>query len=251
MKTNVDFPKKVKNSFIFFQLGLIAVMLAVLFVLEFNFELKPKKALVLETPPTIDLSIPTNFKIISQAKPIVETKPRVVQPTFTNKFKETNKEVPKDIVKPVVSTPEKPSEVTPDANTTPENPIKEVTPSKPNAPTVFNVEELPMFPACKGLSRAEQMKCFEEQMSKAVAKNAVYPEEDHELGKQGVALISFVIDEKGKIVEVKALDNKRATPEMKKAAEKAVKQVSKLIPAKQGGVPVRIKYTIPVTFRIQ
>ena len=44
MKTNVDFPKRAKNSFIYFQVGLIATMLVVLFILEFNFENKKYKA---------------------------------------------------------------------------------------------------------------------------------------------------------------------------------------------------------------
>ena len=83
-----------------------------------------------------------------------------------------------------------------------ENPIKEVPSTKPETPTVLNVEELPMFPACRGLSRSEQLKCFEEQMSKAVAKNAEYPEIDRENGKQGRALISFIIDENGKFINV-------------------------------------------------
>lgn len=86
-------------------------------------------------------------------------------------------------------------------------------------------------------------------MRKAVAKNLVYPEDDFENRKQGRALVSFVIDEKGKIVEVKAEDNKNATPEMQKAAERAVKLVSKLTPAKQGDEPVRVKYA--VAFRMQ
>ena len=37
---------------------------------------------------------------------------------------------------------------------------------------------------------------------------------------------------------------------MKIAAEKAVRKVSKLTAAKQGGKPVRIKYVIPVSFRL-
>lgn len=248
MKPNVDFPKKAKNSFIFFQIGLIATMLVVLFVLEFNFELKPKKAVVPETITTIDISVPTNFKIIPKMNPIAENKPNA-QPKFTNQFKETTKEVPKDKVKPVDNTPK---DLDTNASKEPvsENPIKEVPSTKPETPTVLNVEELPMFPACRGLSRNEQLKCFEEQMSKAVAKNAEYPEIDRENGKQGRALISFIIDENGKIIDVKALDNKNATPEMKIAAEKAVRKVSKLTPAKQGGKPVRIKYVIPVSFRL-
>lgn len=248
MKPNVDFPKKAKNSFIFFQIGLIATMLVVLFVLEFNFELKSKKAVVPETVTTIDISVPTNFKIIPKMNPIAENKPNA-QPKFTNQFKETTKEVPKDKVKPVDNTP-KDLDTNAPKEPVSENPIKEVPSTKPETPTVLNVEELPMFPACRGLSRNEQLKCFEEQMSKAVAKNAEYPEIDRENGKQGRALISFIIDENGKIIDVKALDNKNATPEMKIAAEKAVRKVSKLTPAKQGGKPVRIKYVIPVSFRL-
>ena len=248
MKPNVDFPKKAKNSFIFFQIGLIATMLVVLFVLEFNFELKSKKAVVPETITTIDISVPTNFKIIPKMNPIAENKPNA-QPKFTNQFKETTKEVPKDKVKPVDNTP-KDLDTNAPKEPVSENPIKEVPSTKPETPTVLNVEELPMFPACRGLSRNEQLKCFEEQMSKAVAKNAEYPEIDRENGKQGRALISFIIDENGKIIDVKSLDNKNATPEMKIAAEKAVRKVSKLTPAKQGGKPVRIKYVIPVSFRL-
>lgn len=108
-----------------------------------------------------------------------------------------------------------------------------------------------MFPACKGLDRDEQMKCFEAQMAKTVAKNTVYPEGDLEVGKQGRALVSFIIDETGKIVDVKAINNEFGTSEMRKAAELAVRKVQKLTPAKQGGKPVRIKYIIPVSFRIQ
>ena len=248
MKPNVDFPKKAKNSFIFFQIGLIATMLVVLFVLEFNFELKSKKAVVPETITTIDISVPTNFKIIPKMNPIAENKPNA-QPKFTHQFKETTKEVPKDKVKPVDNTP-KDLDTNAPKEPVSENPIKEVPSTKPETPTVLNVEELPMFPACRGLSRNEQLKCFEEQMSKAVAENAEYPEIDRENGKQGRALISFIIDENGKIIDVKALDNKNATPEMKIAAEKAVRKVSKLTPAKQGGKPVRIKYVIPVSFRL-
>ena len=247
MKPNVEFPKKVKNSFIFFQLGLIATMLVVLFVLEFNFELKPKEVIAVETTTTLDISFPTDFRKIPESKPLAH-KP-VVAPKFKNQFKETTKDVPKEEVAPVETN--SPTEVVTPIESTVESPIKEVIPTKAPELNLFNVEELPMFPACKELSRTEQMKCFEEQMSKTVAKNTVYPESDLEAGKQGRAVVSFIIDETGRIVEVKAVDNKSATKEMQKAAELAVKKVSKLIPAKQGGKPVRIKYSIPVTFRIQ
>ncbi|MBD3723212.1 MAG: energy transducer TonB [Flavobacteriaceae bacterium] len=127
--------------------------------------------------------------------------------------------------------------------------ITEVPLSRPFE-TVFSVEQLPMFPECKGLSRAEQKECFETQLSKRVIKNVVYPGDDLENGKQGTALVEFIIDEKGEIINVKALDNKRATLEMQLAAIKAIKKLPKLIPAKQGQKAVKVKYTLPVSFRL-
>lgn len=247
MKPNVEFPKKVKNSFIFFQLGLIATMLVVLFALEFNFELKPKKNFTVEMTPQFTIQIPTDFRVIPESKPLVD-KPLVAAPKFKNLFKATKNDVPEEKLTPVETAA--PVEAVNSDKPVTDTPIKEVIPVKAVEPTMFNVEELPMFPACKGLDRNEQMKCFEEQMAKTVAKNTVYPEGDLEVGKQGRALISFVIDETGKIVDVKAINNKFATLEMQKAAELAVRKVSKLTPAKQGGKPVRVKYTIPVTFRV-
>ena len=78
----------------------------------------------------------------------------------------------------------------------------------------------------------------------------MYPERDYDNGKQGTALIEFVIDENGNITNVKPLENNRATEDMKKAAEKAVKKLPQLIPAKQGDRNVRIKYAIPITFKL-
>lgn len=223
-------------------------MLAVLFVLEFNFEFKTNKIVENDIEEVINITMPTSFTIIPKSNPIAENKPNT-QPRFANQFKETTKEVPEDKAEAVDTTPKDVDTNTPKEPIT-GNPIETAPTAKPIMPTIFNVEELPMFPACKGLKREEQMKCFEEQMSKAVAKNADYPAVDYESGKQGRALISFIIDENGKIVDVKAVDNKSATPEMKIAAEKAVRKVSKLTPAKQGGKPVRIKCVIPVSFRL-
>lgn len=225
-------------------------MLTVLFVLELNFESTSKKAAIPETIKTVEISEPATFKIIRESQPIAASKLVKVQPQFINQIQATTSEVPDEIIKPIETAPSTNltdnAAATPSQVASPQSVIEKTT----TIASPYNVEELPMFPACKGLSRAEQLKCFEEQMRKKVAQNLVYPDSDYQNGKQGRTFISFVIDEKGKIVEVKAENNKNATPEMQKAAENAVRRVSKLTPAKQGGEPVRVKYTIPVTFRI-
>jgi TonB family protein len=173
-------------------------------------------------------------------------------PKVAHVFKATKDEPKKDEDKAPIATQDNPTD-NPKTDTTPvDNPKDSGNGGgTTEAPTVFSVEQLPMFEACKGLSRSEQKACFDEQLSKAIVKHLTYPESDLEDGKQGVAQVEFVIDEKGTITSVKALDNKRATIEMQKAAEKAVKRIPKLIPAKQGDKAVKIKYSIPVVFKIR
>lgn len=250
MKANVDFPKRAKNSFIYFQVGLIATMLVVLFILEFNF--KDVSRTVGSIPSTVPISEPTFvYNPAPVTKPQSATKPVVVKvPKVAHVFKSTKEEPKKEEDKAPIATQDNPID-NPKTDVTPTDNPKDNGGGKVEPPTVFSVEQLPMFEACKGLSRAEQKACFDEQLARAIVKHLIYPEDDLEDGKQGVAQVEFVIDEKGVITNVRALDNKRATIEMQKAAEKAVKRIPKLIPAKQGNNAVRIKYSVPVVFKIR
>lgn len=250
MKANVDFPKRVKNSFIYFQVGLIATMLVVLFILEFNFKDVSKS---IGYVPTFEISSEPTFVYnpAPATKQVETTKPVVVKvPKVAHVFKPTKDEPKKTEDKAPIATQDNPADNPKTDTTLTDNP-KDNVGGITEAPTVFSVEQLPMFEACKGLSRAEQKDCFDEQMSKAIAKYLVYPDSDLENGRQGVALVEFVIDETGTITNVKALDNKRATVTMQKAAEKAVKRIPKLSPAMHGKKPVKIKYSIPVGFRMK
>lgn len=251
MKANVDFPKRAKNSFIYFQVGLIATMLVVLFILEFNFK-DGSKPLVFVPPieiksePTFVYNPAPLTKKTEIIKPVVVKVPKVTQffkPIKEEPIKETD-------ANPIVAQ-DNPSDNQNNNNTTAVDVPKDNGNGVVVAPNVFSVEQLPMFEACKRLSRADQKACFDAQLAKAVAKHLNYPESDIENGRQGVAQVEFVIDENGAITNVKALDNKRATIEMQQAAEKAVKRIPKLIPAKQGNKAVKIKYSIPVVFRMK
>lgn len=250
MKANVDFPKRAKNSFIYFQVGLIATMVVVLLILEFNFENKNK---VVTDNTTIEIYPEPTFVYnpAPATKPVETTKPVVAKvPKVVYVFKPTKQEVKKEEDKTPLATQDNPTD-NPKTETTPTDGPKDNGGGTVEAPTVFSVEQLPMFEACKGLSRAAQKECFDEQMAKAIAKHLVYPDSDLENGRQGVALVEFVIDENGAITNVKALDNKRATETMQRAAERAVKRIPKLSPAMHGNKPVKIKYSVPVGFRMK
>ncbi|MEZ4786402.1 MAG: hypothetical protein R2790_00580 [Flavobacterium haoranii] len=61
MKTNANLKSRSKNSFIYFQLGLIGSMLVILFILEFQF--KTIKHEVAEVIPTIGIDDEPDDKV--------------------------------------------------------------------------------------------------------------------------------------------------------------------------------------------
>ena len=250
MRTNENFQRKTKNSVIYFQVGLIATLVVVLLFLEFKF-LSFSKDTVFKAEPiwTEEAAFVYNPEII-KSNP-VETK--VVKPVvkLPKEFVDFKIEDNDEVIKKEDLASENPSDVKSDVEVkTDVSNNNNNTTSTVDKPTIFSVEQLPMFKACKGLKRSEQKACFDEQLAKAISKNLVYPDKDLENKRQGTAVVEFVIDEKGNITNVKALDNNRATPAMQVAAEKAVSKLPKLEPAKQGDVAVKIKYVIPISFKV-
>ena len=81
-------------------------------------------------------------------------------------------------------------------------------------------------------------------------RNLVYPESDINNQNEGIVYIHFIIDEKGNFTQVASVQNAKSSKEMKLAAEKAMKKLPKIVPAKIGEKPVKIKYTVPVKFKI-
>lgn len=250
MRPNVKFKGRLKNSFAYFQVGLIVTMVVTLFVLEYKFEHKEKNDPCVLTGTIIEESVFRYNPIAPESKSVARIEKPVVKVNRTSHvFKKVDDS---QILKPLAN-------VTPVENNTlsvvneepKQSTTNETVVAKAENPTIFSVEQLPMFEACKGLARSEQKECFDSQLAKAISRNLTYPESDYEKGKQGTALVEFIIDEKGNITNVVSVDNKRATYEMRMAAEKAIKKIPRIIPAKQGKESVKIKYIIPVSFKLK
>ncbi|WP_445710384.1 energy transducer TonB [Flavobacterium sp.] len=267
MREKDVFKKKTKNSVIYFQFGLIATMLVALFVLEYSFQDVKKKDFVyvpigVDEPGFFLPSVVLPVNPTPSPKPTPKSQVKVVTPqkVVTDFDVKDDEEVIKSNVD-VASQDSKavsdaPVSDTSDANDNGANDNgaddngADVVNTKVVEPTFITVEQLPMFKACIGLSRVEQKACFEAELSKVVSRHLVYPEDDFDDKKQGRAFVEFVIDEKGNVTNVNSLSNGNATEDMKRAAEKAVKRVPKLIPAQQGKKSVKIKYVIPISFKI-
>ena len=251
MKPNVKMIDKSKNSFIYFQLGLIATMVAVLFVLEFNFETKAAKS-------TADNKRPNLEEVIFTYNPRIETpksEPRkttvqkaVVQPKVVNRFVVSKIEVNDNVVKETAH--QETAAGTKVTNEILDNTKGESTTPNKTEEVFVVVEFLPMFPSCEGVSKEEQKQCFDNALIAAISKNLKYPEKDLEKNNEGIVFVQFIIDEKGNFTAIKSADNKRATDDMKIAVENAVKKLPRIIPARQGKNNVKIRYTIPISFKI-
>ena len=82
-----------------------------------------------------------------------------------------------------------------------------------------------------------------------LAKNIKYPVVAEENGVQGRVIVTFVVERDGSITDVKVV--KSVDPSLDKEATRVVKSMPKWQPGKQNGSAVRVKYTVPVQFRLQ
>ncbi|SHI59590.1 energy transducer TonB [Bacteroides stercorirosoris] len=79
--------------------------------------------------------------------------------------------------------------------------------------------------------------------------NMKYPTVAQETGTQGRVTVQFVVNKDGSIVDVKVA--KGIDPYLDKEAVRVISSMPKWKPGKQRGVPVRCKFTVPVTFKLQ
>ena len=116
--------------------------------------------------------------------------------------------------------------------------IAEPEPPKVEETKVFDVvEEMPQFPGGQAA------------LLEYLAKNIKYPVVAEENGVQGRVIVTFVVERDGSITDVKVV--KSVDPSLDKEAARVVKSMPHWIPGKQNGSAVRVKYTVPVTFKLQ
>lgn len=99
---------------------------------------------------------------------------------------------------------------------------------------------------------AEQMPSFpggDRKLLDYLSENIRYPEELAESCIQGRVIVTCVIEKDGSVSNVKVV--KSVDQRLDAEAVRVVSGMPKWIPGKQNGVAVRVKYTIPVTFRLQ
>ena len=110
---------------------------------------------------------------------------------------------------------------------------------EPEEHTIFEVvEQMPEFPN-GGMAGLMQY----------LSKNIKYPTIAQENGTQGRVTVQFVVNRDGSIVDAKVL--RGVDPYLDKEAIRVISSMPKWKPGMQRGKAVRVKYTVPVMFRLQ
>ena len=110
------------------------------------------------------------------------------------------------------------------------------------------IEDVPIFPGCERVKKSERRTCFQEKMNKHIRKNFRYPEIAQEMGIQGRVYVNFIISKDGSITNIRM---RGPDKNLESEAQRIISKLPKMTPGKQRGRPVRVPFSIPITFRLQ
>lgn len=99
------------------------------------------------------------------------------------------------------------------------------------------VEEMPSFPG------------GDAALMSYISKSIKYPSIAQENGIQGRVICTFVINRDGKVTNAEVI--RSVDPSLDKEALRVINNMPAWKPGKQRGKPVRVKYTLPIVFRLQ
>lgn len=138
-----------------------------------------------------------------------------------------------------------------EAEPAPPPPMPEPAPPPPmTEESIFQVvEDMPRFPGCEdGKNKMEKKKCAEGKMIDFLSNHIVYPKIAKENGIEGRVILQFVVEKNGSISNVRVLRDPGGG--CGKEAERVVKSMPNWVPGKQRGKPVKVRYILPVSFKL-
>ena len=138
-----------------------------------------------------------------------------------------------------------PATITVDGNLMTSNPVKiKVVPAEPMSqsdsstqPSNETVEQSPEYPG--GM---QALMAF-------IRKNLKYPKQSRAFGVQGQVLVSFVVEKDGSTSDFRVV--RSVAKDLDEEALRVLKGMPKWIPGKKDGVPVRVKFAVPINFKLE
>ncbi|WP_417785631.1 energy transducer TonB [Tenacibaculum sp.] len=247
MKTPKKHAKKQLEKFstIFTQLGLVLTLFVVFLVLEHETAkdvaiVEPTNAQVYEKVYPFDKPVIIKRKVKEIEKPKQE---RVIKEVFKPEVVDNNTETNTVIDLPVDEAPI-------DLNQIPELKETETIKDIDDPVSINNVQNTPVFKGCEGLSEEENIKCFERKIQQHIQRNfnsELAQDVGLSSGKYKI-LTQFVIDKLGNVTDIQI---RAPHAKLEKETDRVVNKIPKFTPGKQNNKEVKVKYTLPITFRVE
>lgn len=232
-----------KFSTLFTQLGLVLVLFIVYVTIEYETEQQQLAVVDFESPTRI--VVEPDQEIIFTKEPKKE--PKVEQPSSTFIPDEPVKKAENNAIEtPFIDDPEPTKEVNVEDIVELKEPPKD---EDDKEFLILNIQNAPVFKGCEGLSPAENKICFDKQMNKFIQRNF-----DKDLASDlglhsGVHKIytQFIIDKNGDVVDIKI---RAPHPKLKSETLETIQKLPKFKPGKQNNREVKVRYTLPILFKV-
>ncbi|TCI84453.1 energy transducer TonB [Tenacibaculum sp. M341] len=240
-----------KFSTVFTQLGLVLVLFIVFIALEHETEVDKEVITCSKTGVGEVMNFPKDIPLLIVKEEVKINKPKQEKPKRKVAISK-----PPEIIK--TDDLFKETDIKPTDNDTDFiNTIKTVDEGDiidekedPKPISMRSVQKAPVFKGCEGLSEFENRKCFERKMKLLVKRNF-----DRDLASElglpsGKKRIStqFVIDETGKVIDVKV---RAPHHRLEKEAKRIINKIPNFKPGMQNNKPAKVRYTLPISFMVE
>ncbi|RIV73815.1 energy transducer TonB [Flagellimonas aequoris] len=222
-----------RNSSLYFVVGMAAVLALVYYAMEWK---KYDKAndydIALNVEDQLDEEVPMTEQIKTPPPPPPPAAPEVIEVV------EDEEEVEETVIESTETSQEE------EVVEIEEVEVEEV---EEDISVPFAViEDVPVFPGCEGAK--DKKACFQEMMQEHIRKNFRYPEIAQEMGVQGRVSVIFVIQKDGSIGDIRM---RGPDKNLEAEARRIIEKLPKMTPGKQRGRPVKVPFSIPITFKLQ
>jgi TonB family protein len=119
---------------------------------------------------------------------------------------------------------------------------------KEESPLTFAViEDVPIYPGCEEIERNKKLECFTKKVTEHIKTTFVYPKKARKNNIEGRVLVRFIINQVG---EISNIETKGGDPILQTEALRIVRLLPKMKPGMQRGKPVKVKYSLPIVFKL-
>lgn len=215
-----------KNTSVFFGMGLVVALSFLLVAFEWSTQTRKSDiyGYTREMPEVIELDL--NVKVPEPPKPKIE-EPQLVTP---DELIATDDKVESVEIETTEDSPERKIVI---------NPVPE--PPGGNREkadeTIFDFVEI--SPRFEG---------GESALMKFLSESVRYPVVDIEQGVEGRVICTFIVEKDGSITDIKVL--RGVSSSIDKEAVRVISGMPNWTPGYQNGNPVRVKFTLPIVFRL-